>query len=203
MPTSMTSITLSYAPRSRAGRVRWLLEELGLPYTLRRVTLYSADTTDPAYRALHPLGKVPALVIDDASPMIESGAMLLYLADRFGDRGLAPAVDAPDRPAYLQWIFFGATTLEPPVSDLYFKGTDDATRARGKAEFEAAAAVVSAALADGRAYLLGDRFTAADVQIGSTLGWARALGLLDGFGVLVEYGRRVGARPAARAARAD
>jgi glutathione S-transferase len=194
-------VILTYAPQSRAGRVRWLLEELGLPYQLQRVTLYTDDTAGD-YRAIHPLGRVPALIVDGTA-IHESGAILVWLADRHLDKGLAPAPDAPERAAYLQWIFFGATTLEPPLSDLYFKGTDDATRARGKAEFETAAAVLVPALADGRPYLCGATFTAADIQIGSTLGWARGLGLLDPFPALVDYGRRVGGRPAAKASRAD
>lgn len=194
-------ITLTHAPNSRSSRVRWLLEELGVPYELQRVTLYSPETAAPAYRALHPLGKVPALTIDDAT-MIESGAMLVYLADRFADRGLAPALDAPQRPAYLQWIFFAATQLEPPL-DLIFKTPDADVKAKQAIEFHAAAKVLDAALADGRTFLLGDTFTAADIAVGSVLGWARAMGLLADHPLLVEYGRKVGGRPAARASRAD
>ena len=194
-------LTLAYAPNSRAGRVRWLLEELGVPYELQRVTLYSPQMAEPAYRALHPLGKVPALTVDDRT-MIESGAMLVYLADRFADRGLAPALDAPERAAYLQWIFFGATQLEPPL-DVIFKNPDPDVKAKQAIEFHAAAQVLEAALADGRAFLLGDTFTAADIAVGSVLGWARAMGLLADHPALVEYGRKVGGRAAAKASRAD
>ena len=194
-------ITLTHAPQSRSGRVRWLLEELGVPYQLQRVTLYSPETAAPAYRALHPLGKVPALTVDGVT-MIESGAMLIHLADRFADRGLAPAIDAPERAAYLQWIFFAATQLEPPL-DLIFKNDDPAVKAKQAVEFHAAASVLDAALGDGRTFLLGDTFTAADIAIGSVLGWARAMGLLADHPTLVEYGRRVGSRPAAKTARAD
>lgn len=190
-------IVLTYAPASRAGRVRWLLEELELPYTLRRVALYGEDTAAPGYRALHPLGKVPALVVDGVA-MIESGAQLVWLADRLPERGLAPAPDAPERAAYLQWIFYNATTFEPPLERLWKEKHE-----RERAVFDEAAHVVTATLADGRPYLLGDRFSAADVAIGSVVGWARALGALDAHPALVEYGRRVGGRPAARRARAD
>lgn len=195
------AIVLSYASNSRAGRVRWLLEELGVPYELQRVTLYAPEMATPEYRALHPLGKVPALSIDGKT-MIESGAMLVYLADRFADRGLAPAIDAPERAAYLQWIFFTAAQLEPPLDHIY-QHEDPAAKAAGAAEFHAAARVVASAFADGRDFLLGDRFSAADVSVGSVLGWARILGLLAEHPTLVEYGRRVGGRPAARTSRAD
>jgi glutathione S-transferase len=194
-------ILLTYAPNSRAGRVRWLLEELGVPYELRRVTLYTPEMQTPEYLALHPLGKVPALTVDGRT-MIESGAMLVYLADRFAERGLAPALDAPERAAYLQWIFFTATTLEPPLDTIY-KHDDPAVKAQGAADFHAAARVIEPALGDGRPFLLGERFTAADISIGSVLGWARALGLLAEHPALVDYGRRVGGRPAAKASRAD
>jgi glutathione S-transferase len=198
MPAAMI---LTYAPNSRAGRVRWLLEELGVPYELQRVTLYSPEMATPAYRAIHPLGKVPALSLDGRT-MIESGAMLVYLADRFAERGLAPALDAPERPAYLQWIFFAATQLEPPM-DLIYKNDDPAVKAKGAEEFHAAARVLEPTFGDGRPFLLGDRFTTADIAVGSVLGWARILGLLSDHPVLIEYGRRVGGRPAAKASRAD
>jgi glutathione S-transferase len=194
-------IVLYYAQHTRAARVRWLLEELGLPYELRRIDFAAGAHQEPAYREVHPLGLLPALELD-GQRMIESGAMLVYLADRFAARGLAPAVDAPERATYLQWIFFVVTTLEPPLVDLWWKG-DEAAKARGRAAFDAAAPVIAAPLADGRPHLLGERFTAADIALGSVLGWARAVGLLDAHPALVEYGRRVGARPAARASRAD
>jgi glutathione S-transferase len=197
------TIVLHYARESRAGRVRWLLEELGVPYELRRWTLYSPETAvGGAYRAIHPLGLVPALEID-GRPVIESGAMLVWLADRYPARGLAPGVDAPERAAYLQWIFFTATTLEPPLVDQMFKATDPEVKARGRAQFDAAARIVAAPLADGRPFLLGDQFSAADVSVASVLGWARVLGALESHPALVEYGRRCGGRPAAKAARAD
>lgn len=195
-----SSIVLYYAQHTRAGRVRWLLEELAVPYDLRRVDFAGKAHKQPPYLAVHPLGQLPALEID-GRVMLESGAMLVYLADLFAGRGLAPAIDAPDRAAYLQWIFFATASLEPPIVDDVFKG-DESRKAAGKEAFDRAAAVVSAALADGRPFLLGDRFSAADVAVGSVLGWARALGLLTD-GRLLDYGRRVGGRPAAKASRAD
>jgi glutathione S-transferase len=195
------TIVLHYAKDTRAGRVRWLLEELGVPYELKRWTLYT-ETASEAYRAIHPLGRVPALELDGRT-MVESGAMLVYLADRFADRGLAPAPDAPDRAAYLQWIFFASTELEPPLVDDLFKSNDEARKAAGREKFDAAARALAAPLADGRPWLLGAAFSAADIAVASVLGWARAMGLLAAHPALVEYGRRAGARPAAKASRAD
>jgi len=198
------AITLYYAPLTRAGRVRWLLEELGVPYELRRIDTKAGDQRTPEYRAIHPLGFVPALVVD-GTPMMESAAMLIYLADRFAERGLAPALDAPERATYLQWILFTATTLEPPLLEAHFPNRGPPTpeaKARAIASFDAAARVVAAPLADGREFLLGE-FSTADIAVGSVLAWARGGGALADHPALVDYGRRLGARPASKAARAD
>jgi len=184
---------LYYAPRTRATHVRWLLEELAVDYELVRV---DTAAKDPSYLAIHPLGKVPALVDGDVA-MFETTAICLYLADRFADRGLAPAVDAPERAAYLQWMVFAATELDPPLARYWRRENPDDAGA-----FHTRGRLLAAALA-GRDYLLGDRFTAADVLIGGALGWARGFGLLGEHPALVEYGRRVGSRPAAKRARAD
>jgi glutathione S-transferase len=190
-------LELYYAPSTRAGRVRWLLEELAVPYDLVRV---DTKAKSEAFLRVSPLGKVPVLAIDGA-PMIESTAMLVWLADRFADRGLAPALDAPDRAAYLQWHAFVPITIEPPVLELY-KPLDDAAKAATRARALEALGVLDRALADGREYLLG-AFTAADCAAGQVTGWARGAGVLDAFPALREYGRRVAARPAYKKSRED
>jgi glutathione S-transferase len=188
-------ITLYYAPQTRATRVRWLLLELGVPFELHRV-----GRRTPEFLAVSPLGQVPALRHGDVV-MIESCAILTYLADVFLDRGLAPAVGSPDSAAYLQWLFFVPGTIEPPLLDLW-RAPDDAAKAAARVKLDAALDVLTTALT-GREYLVGDRFSAADVAIGSVLAWTRGLGALEGRDVLLDYGRRVGGRPAAKAARAD
>ncbi len=200
------TIQLYYAPRSRAGRIRWLLEELGVEHELVRVDL--AVDRSAEHLAIHPLGKVPALRDGDLE-MIESGAMCVYLADKFADRGLAPTLDAPERAAYLQWIFYTSNTLEPPLLDLWRAGAgraeaerDVAAMAAAGDAFERVVAVVERAV-DGREYLVGETFSAADIMIGSVLAWAKAFGLLEGYPGLAAYGKRIGSRPAARRARAD
>jgi glutathione S-transferase len=196
----MTMI-LYYAPHTRAARPRWLLEELEVPYELARVDLKAGEQHAPAYLALHPLGLVPVLRDGDAT-IFESGAICTYLADKHLDKGLAPPLDSPLRGPYLQWMFFAQTTLEPPLIEYHFQGKDDSARAAAaRAQFARAAKVVADAV-EGRSFLVGDRFSAADVMVGGALGWARGFGLLDD-PILVEYGRAVGGRPAARRARAD
>ncbi len=188
-------LALHYAPSTRAGRVRWLLEELAVPYELVRV---DPKAPDDAFRAVSPLGKVPVLTIDDR-PMLESTAMLIWLADRFADRGLAPALDAPERAAYLQWHVFVPVTIEPPLLDLW-KLEGDA-RAAAAVRTAEALAVLAGALADGREWLCG-AFSAVDCAAGQVTGWARSAGMLDAFPTLADYGRRVAARPAYKRSRA-
>lgn len=191
-------LELYYAPSSRAGRVRWLLEELEVPHTLVRVDLKAKSD---ALRAVSPLGKVPVLAIDGA-PMLESTAMLVWLADRFADRGLAPALDAPLRAAYLQWHAYVPITIEPPLLSLWDASLDEAAKAAARAKTLEALAVLAAAFADGREYLLG-AFSAADCAAGQVTGWARSAGVLDAFPALRDYGRRIAAREAYKRSRAD
>ncbi len=185
---------LYYAPKTRASRVRWVLEELGEPFELVRVNTAAGEHKRPEYLRIHPLGKLPALTDGDAV-LFETGAICLYLGDRFPAGGLAPAVDSPDRAAYLQWILFAITELEPSVLAFHYdRGDVAAWRER--------ADIVANALAD-REFMVGDRFTVADIMIGGALGWAKPVGLLDDYPVLADYGRRVGGRPAAKRSRAD
>lgn len=194
------SLVLYYAPATRAGRPRWLLEELAVPYHLHRVDYTAGEQKQDAYKAIHPLGKLPALR-DGDMVMFESGAICMYLADKFADRGLAPPIGSPLRGPYLQWMFFVGAELESGIIDFY-KARDDDGKQVAREHFQRRAQVVSDALT-GRDYMLGAEFSAADVMVGAVLGWARGAGLLDGWPVLLDYGRRVGGRPAARRARAD
>lgn len=191
-------IELFYAPSSRAGRVRWLLEELGVPHELVRVDLKAKDA-EPRLAAVSPLGKVPVLIVD-GQPMLESTAMLIYLADRFGK--LAPAVDSPLRVPYLQWHAFVPITLEPPLLDLFKPALDEAAKAAARERTLEALRVLDAAFADGREFLVGD-FSAADCAAGQVTGWARSAAVLEPFPALREYGRRIAARDAYKRSRAD
>jgi glutathione S-transferase len=192
-------LELYYAPSTRAGRVRWLLEELGAPHEVVRVDM-KTKKDDARFAAVSPLGKVPVLVVD-GQPMLESTAMLILLADRFPERGLAPALDAPARVPYLQWHAYVPITIEPPVLDL-FKDLPEDAKARARQQSLDALAVLAGAFADGREYLLGD-FSAADCAAGQVTGWARSAGVLDAFPALREYGRRIAARDAYKRSRAD
>lgn len=190
---------------SRAARVRWMLEEVGAPYELVRLEMADLDT--PGYRRIYPLGCLPALE-EDGERMIESVAMCAHLADKFPEKGLAPAPGTRERALYYQWLFFGVAELERALGDMFEAGQlpegpeSEKALAAARAEYAERAAVLKRELA-AKEWLLGNRFSAADVVIGSMLVWAKFMGLLDGFPNLEAYVKRCGAHEANRRSRAN
>ncbi len=202
------SLILFYAPRTRAFRARWLLEELGIPYELRRVDLSKGEQRTADYRGIHPLGAVPAL-IDGDHVLIESAAICLHLADRHHEARLAPPLESPLRGAYYQWSVFAVATLDPLVAPIFARGfrwpeqrrletaTDDEHE-----RFARLCLALRRPLSHGP-YLLGDTFTTADVLVGSVLAWAKTVGLMRSAHELDAYLHRLEARPAYASASAD
>jgi glutathione S-transferase len=192
---------LYYCPQTRAGRPRWLLEEIGEPYELARIDLKKGEHKTPDYMKIHPHGAVPALLDGDLA-LFESAAICMYLADKFPQKKLVPDVGTPARGLYYQWMLYSMATLEPPVLAIFLNTImlPEAERSaaaveKAKTEFAAVARVLSNALA-GRTFILGEQFSAADVMIGSTLGWAGMMGLLGDQPTLQEYVKRLTERPA-------
>jgi len=199
---------LYYAPRTRATRPRWLLEEIGAPYELVRLDLSKGEQKQPDYLKVHPHGVVPALVDGDLA-LFESAAICAYLADKFPDARLAPPIGTPARGKYYQWLVYAMATAEPPVLKI-FRNTmmlpeaqrQPALVEEGRKQWAEVARVLSQSL-EGRTFLLGDQFTAADVMIGSIVGWSSFMGLLEGWPVLQKYAARLTERPAYKRATAD
>lgn len=184
-------LTLFHAPRSRSSRLVWLLEELKADYVIRYCDVHRGDGTgarDPANP--HPDGKVPALLHDEAL-ITESAAVALYLTDLLPEARLAPAAGDPDRGAYLTWLAWNAGELEPAFWNLIKGHTETDPKAR--ADYDAAIARLMQALENGP-WLMGQRFTAVDVLIGSALTWGR--GYLPESPLLDDYLLRMEARPA-------
>lgn len=186
-------------PLTRTNRVRWMLEELGAPYEYVHVDLRSGAHKTPEHRALHPHGSVPVLV-DGEHTILESCAAVLYLADRFADRGLAPPIDR--RAAYYQWIVYAAATMDDPGIETLFH-TRILPPERRRPEIverhrptcETIAAFLAASLA-GRTWLLGDEFSAADVAVGYAVNILDMNGHVAGAPALADYLARLRGRPA-------
>jgi glutathione S-transferase len=177
---------LHHAPRSRADRALWMLEEARADYAIVPHDLERRTQKEPGFLALNPLGKLP--VLEDRGPegswrgvaVAESAGILAYLADTLPEAALAPAIGTPERAAYARWMAYGPSVLEPAFCDAAFpRAAEVPSSALGWPSFEEALAPVEATLASGGPWLLGARFSAADVLIGSFLQWLRAWGRLQ------------------------
>ena len=174
-------LKLYYAPRTRSVRIRWLLEELGIAHELARVEFRPAET---AFAQSTPLGKFP--VLEDGDVVIgESGAILEYILERYGDGRLAPPIGSPLRGPFLQWVHFAEGTAFPPLGVIIWHGLYRGDADQIPIAIDAARSRASSALdvvehnLNGRAYLLGDEFCAADIMLGFTLAAAQLVGVLD------------------------
>mgnify|MGYP003546672467 CR=1 FL=1 len=162
-------IILHHAAPSRSSTVLFMLEEVGVPYDLRVLDLQAGDQLKPAFLAINPMGKVPALK-DGNAALGEAAAICAYIADRYPETGLAPAVTDPLRAKYLQWLFFSPSCIEPALIQLFTKlEVPASTAAWGSAAqtFD----VLDAALQKGP-WILGEKFSAADIMLGSGLNFA-------------------------------
>ena len=194
-------LKLHFAPNSRAVRILWLLEELGLPYELNQMAFHPKDLKSDDHRARHPLGRVP--VLEEGDMMLwESGAITEYILERHKNGGLKPAVDAKEYPEYLQWFHYCEGMVMPSVNTIVVQtillppDRRDATAlAQAKKLLTRAWAPVDGALA-GKDYLIGN-FSAADTMLGHAAVMSNRLGCVtDEMKNLKAYVARVEARPA-------
>jgi glutathione S-transferase len=189
--------TMRVIHREHAGRpirVAWTLEEIGEPYEL--TTMTREESRAQEHLARHPLGRVPVLESDEGC-VFESAAICLYLADMYPEAGLVPALGTHERALVYQWTVFSPAEIEPPLIEAAIYGEKDPERASlARGRVDAAARAVADAL-NGNQFLVGDRFTVADVLVGSALSWPARAGfadiLPDG---LRDYVERLSQRPA-------
>ena len=197
------SITFYTNPMSRGRIVRWMLEEVGHPY--ETVVLdYESGMKSPDYLAINPMGKVPAIRHGDTI-VTEGAAICAYLADMFPDAGLAPPSGNERRGPYYRWLFFAAGPVEAAVTakSLGLLAPPDKKSMAGYGSFEDTIDALETAVRDGP-YICGDQFTAADVYVGSQIGWGMMFGTMDKRPAFEEYFARISSRPAAvRAAELD
>jgi glutathione S-transferase len=187
-------ITLFHRAKTRSTRFIFLLEELEAPYEIKQVTTRSHDGTgsvDP--QNPHPNGKVPA-ISDDGVVVFESPAIALYLTDKYPKNRLGPMVGEPGRGAYLSWLSYYTGVLEPAVMSK-FQNVDVVRVTAGWVPVEEAMGAIIEVLSGGP-YLLGERFSAADVLYGTTFALFAGNPLLQESTVIEDYAKRVIARPA-------
>ena len=186
------SIVLYHHPFSRASSVVWMLEEIGIDYELRFVDILKGAHKAPELVALNPMGKLPILV-DGDTVVTESAAIGLYLADRYAAGRLAPALDDPARGTYLRWSFFAPSVIEPGSIAKGGKWEFKPSQA-GWGDYEAMLSAMESALKGD--YLLGDRFSMADVIFGGTIRFMLMFKMLEPKPAFTAYAERLSARPA-------
>jgi glutathione S-transferase len=193
-------LTFYTHPMSRGRIIRWMLEEIGQPY---RTELLDYDTTmkAPAYLSINPMGKVPAIRHGD-TVVTEAAAICAYLADAFPEAQLAPPPGDRLRGPYYRLLFFVAGPLEAAAANkiMGFAVPEERERMMGYGRFEHVINALEAAVSRGE-YLVGDRFTAADVYVGSHIDFGMQFGTLEKRPAFEQYRRRLSARPAAMRAK--
>ncbi|MFN7169122.1 MAG: glutathione S-transferase family protein [Pannonibacter sp.] len=185
-------LTLHYAPRSRSSTVRVLMDELGMPYDLHVLNMRAGELKSPAYLAINPLGKVPALQHGDAI-VTETIAIALYLGDLYPEAGLTPAITDPRRADYMRWMVFYAAAFEPAVVDKAVGNVVPAETAP-YGSYDKVVAILAAHL-EKSPYMLGDRISVADIIWGASLRWLLMFNLLPDLPVFKDYAARITSRP--------
>jgi glutathione S-transferase len=178
-----------------------MLEEVGEPFDLHVLSMKKGENREPAYLAINPMGKAPALCHNDVI-ITEVAAICCYLADAFPQARLNVPIGDPRRGPYLKWLFFNPGALEPAIIDRAFKRAEEAPRqALPYGDFDTTMDVVARAVSRSP-FLLGDQFTAADLVIGSSLRWGTMFNLIPPRAEFSDYIARFADRPALKRATA-
>ena len=189
---------LFWSPQTRSTRALWILEEAGVDYERELVDIQDPKREDTAeFLEASPMGKVPALVDGDVS-MSESAAICLYVADRYASGTLAPAVDDARRGKFLYWLMYTPAVIEPSMSEK-FNGVDTNRYRSGWGDFDLMIETLESGI-DGKNWILGDTFSAADIMLGSSVVFMRMFDMLPASEALEAYAERCLARPAYRRA---
>ncbi len=185
---------LYWSPQTRSTRALWMLEEAGVDYDLELIEIRNPQREDSKeFRAASPMGKVPALV-DGKVQMSESAAICLYLADRYSSGTLAPAIDDPLRGKFLYWLMYTPAVIEPAMSEK-FNGVESNRGRSGWGDFELMLETLEFGLKKST-WILGKKFTAADVMVGSSAVFMRMFDMLPESTTISAYADRCLKRPA-------
>lgn len=189
-------IVFYHNPQSRAAMVHFMLEECGASYRIVPIDFSKGENKTPEFLKLNPMGKLPTLV-HRGVVVTETPAIIAYLADIFPQANLAPPIGDPARATYYRWLFFGGSCFEPAILDTATKRPAPDPGMAGYGSYEDVLKTLKAALTPGP-WLLGDRYSAADVYLGSELNWAMMFGApgLKGEKVFDDYVARLTAREA-------
>lgn len=169
---------LYYSPSGASMTVHWMLIELGMPFEARLIDIDTGAQRDPEYLRLNPAGRVPTLVVDGI-PRTESAALLMLLAERHPQAGLAPEPGSPARAEWMERMIYLANTVLPAMRDWFYADVDgapdgaQAVRNLARSRIEGAWASLDARLADGRAFLVGDALSTADLLAVMLMRWSR------------------------------
>lgn len=193
-------VTLFHSPNTRSSGTLVLLEELGVPYDLHVINMKAGEQRQTDYLAVNPMGKVPALKHGEAL-VTEQVAIFLYLADLFPEAKLAPSIGDPLRGPYLRWMAYYGSSFEPAVVDRALKREPGPLAMVPYGDYDTTLKTVTDQLARGP-YMLGDRFSAADVLWGTALTWTTMFKIVPELPVIMDYVKRMGARPSVARARA-
>lgn len=196
----MTDIVLYTNPHSRGQIAHWLLEELGEPYDVEWLD-YGDAMKSPEYLAINPMGKVPAVVYKGRA-VTECAAICAFLAASHPDKGLIPAVGEPELADFYRWLFFAAGPVEQvmTVNSMGWEVPADRGRQLGFGSVSGALDALETALGGG-AFVCGERFTAADVYLGSCLNWGMQFGTVEKRPAFEKYVKNLVDRPAMRRVR--
>jgi glutathione S-transferase len=188
-------ITFYHNPMSRGRIVHWMLEEIGIPYETKIVSLEKREHKSPEYLAINPMGKIPTIV-HNGTIVTEAAAICAYLADAFPNTGLAPALNEAARGTYYRWMFFAAGCVEPALIDKMFaRPPVERPTALGYGNYQDTLNAIEKAISPGP-WVLGERFSAADVYLGSLIGWGMFTKALEPRTAFQTYFERCSQRPA-------
>jgi len=189
------AVIFFHSPNTRSSGTRILLEELAAPHELRVVNMKAGEQRKPAYLAINPMGKVPA-ILHRGALVTEQAAIFIYLADLFPKAGLAPALDDRLRGPYLRWMIYYGSCFEPAVIDRALKRDAPPPAMSPYGDYDTMLKTLTDQLAKAP-YLLGERMTAADVLWGTALAWTTMFKLVPDLPVIMDYVARLSARPSA------